>query len=254
MNPIKISLLLLLSAVFIASSGQYANAGIIASATRVIFVEGDNEKSLMLVNTNAYPVIVQTWVDDGDIKSTPDSTVAPFVSLPGVFKMHSGAMKGLRIVRNNLSLPDDRESVVWLNLYEIPPGKPTIPPYQTQVTLAMNTQMKIFYRPRSIAKKAGLAVNQLSFTVRKNGSTVSLTGKNDSLFHISFAKISLLVNGKKYEIKQESNMMIAPLSQKTFEVDGAVESFNENATVETSIIDDEGHQFSRTYSTESQRE
>lgn len=48
-------------------------AGIIASATRVIFHEGEAQQSLMLVNTNPWPVVVQTWVDDGDINREPGS-------------------------------------------------------------------------------------------------------------------------------------------------------------------------------------
>ncbi|MBF4190349.1 molecular chaperone, partial [Serratia ureilytica] len=49
-----------------------AQAGIIASATRVIFREGDTEKTLMLLNTNGYPIVAQTWVDNGDVNAAPE--------------------------------------------------------------------------------------------------------------------------------------------------------------------------------------
>lgn len=38
-----------------------SHAGLIASSTRVIFKEGQTQQSLMLVNTNSWPVMAQTW-------------------------------------------------------------------------------------------------------------------------------------------------------------------------------------------------
>lgn len=43
-----------------------AVAGMLASSTRVIFQEGQARKTLLLANTNDYPVLVQVWVDDGE--------------------------------------------------------------------------------------------------------------------------------------------------------------------------------------------
>ncbi|MEX5715499.1 molecular chaperone [Serratia ureilytica] len=78
---------------------------------------------------------------------------APFVALPSVFALQPSALKGLRILFAGANLPADRESVFWLNLYEIPPTRPATPPLASRVTLAMNTQMKIFYRPRALKEK-----------------------------------------------------------------------------------------------------
>ncbi|WP_285803371.1 fimbria/pilus periplasmic chaperone, partial [Escherichia coli] len=36
------------------------------SQSRVIFNASDRMQSLMLVNTNSYPVVVQTWADNGE--------------------------------------------------------------------------------------------------------------------------------------------------------------------------------------------
>ncbi|CAK9885710.1 MAG: putative fimbrial chaperone LpfB [Candidatus Erwinia impunctatus] len=85
------------------------SAGIIAAGTRMIYLEGENERSLMLANTNRYPVIVQSWIDDGS--GNPDYKGAPFVVLPPVFRLEPGEIKGIRIIYNQQPLPDDRESV-----------------------------------------------------------------------------------------------------------------------------------------------
>lgn len=107
----------------IFSLNHQAMAGLIAGATRMIYLPESRERTLMLANTNDYPVVIQTWIDDGDVDSTPDQTQAPFMVLPAVFKMQPGGAQGLRIINKGESLPTDRESVYWLNLYEIPPPK-----------------------------------------------------------------------------------------------------------------------------------
>ena len=48
-----------------------AQAGVMASRTRVIYEQGQTERSLMLANINPYPVVVQTWVNDGEDQQAP---------------------------------------------------------------------------------------------------------------------------------------------------------------------------------------
>ncbi|WP_016678677.1 fimbria/pilus periplasmic chaperone, partial [Yersinia pestis] len=42
-----------------------ALAGLIAGSTRIIYQPELRERTLMLANTNDYPVVVQTWIDNG---------------------------------------------------------------------------------------------------------------------------------------------------------------------------------------------
>lgn len=115
-----------------------------ASRTRVIYEQGQTERSLMLANINPYPVVVQTWVNDGEDQQAPEKSTSPMIALPSVFRMQPGAYSGLRILYNGDALPKDRESVFWLNLYEIAPKSGATPAPEAAVALAMNTQMKIF--------------------------------------------------------------------------------------------------------------
>lgn len=62
-----------------------AVAGMLASSTRVIFQEGQARKTLLLANTNDYPVLVQVWVDDGENSGVPGEDKYPFVALPAIF-------------------------------------------------------------------------------------------------------------------------------------------------------------------------
>lgn len=239
---------LLLCALCLMSGG--ANAGIIASATRVVFNQGDNEKSLMLVNTNAYPVMVQTWVDDGDVNPAPELSHAPFVPLPSVFSMQPGTVRGLRVIYGGQPLPTDRETVFWLNLYEIPPSQPITPPLKTRVTLAMNTQMKIFYRPKGLASQAKSAPDKITFTLKRSGKRHELICKNDSAFYLSFARLTVRLGNTDYPVRQESDMMTAPFSSKGYFIEGISDAaFLPGVMVKTVIINDLGHQIKRQYFT-----
>lgn len=239
-----VSTLLLLGGMLPA---MLAQAGIIASATRVIFREGDSENSLMVLNTNDYPVVVQTWVDDGDVNATPEQSTAPFVSLPAVFSMQPNTMKGLRLVYNQQPLPADRESVFWINLYEIPPTRPVSPPHLASVIMAMNTQMKIFYRPKALEASEG-EVPMPVFTLQKEDNHYVLLCENHSAFHLSFARISLRVGQQDYPVQLESDMMTPPFSSKKYRLDemgqpGAIAS----PRVVAAIIDDQGNAVDQQY-------
>lgn len=230
-------------------SSMLAQAGIIASATRVIFREGDNEQGLMLLNTNDYPVVVQTWVDDGDVNAAPEQSTAPFVSLPAVFSLQPNTMKGLRLVYNQQPLPMDRESVFWINLYEIPPTRPISPPEQASVTMAMNTQMKVFFRPKALAKEEG-KTPQPVFFLQKEDNHYVLVCDNRSPFHLSFARISLRIGQQDYPVQQESDMMTPPFGSKKYRIDyidkpGAMAMAAPK--VNAAIIDDQGNTAEQQY-------
>ncbi|WP_352433938.1 fimbrial biogenesis chaperone [Citrobacter freundii] len=47
------------------------HAAVNISTTRVIFNHGETQRSVMLVNDGNYPVVVQSWVDDGTPEKGP---------------------------------------------------------------------------------------------------------------------------------------------------------------------------------------
>ncbi|MFQ3495777.1 fimbria/pilus periplasmic chaperone, partial [Citrobacter freundii] len=84
-------------------------------------------------------VVVQTWADNGE--GDPDVKNIPFIILPPVFRLETGDVRGIRIVKNETSLAQDRESLFWLNIYEMPPD--TRMDKENSVLVTMNTQIKI---------------------------------------------------------------------------------------------------------------
>ncbi len=68
--------------------GNVCQAGMTIESSRVVFSASDRERSLLLANNNSYPVIVQTWVDNGDLKNTPETVDnVPVIPLPAVFRL-----------------------------------------------------------------------------------------------------------------------------------------------------------------------
>ena len=187
-------------------SSLYLHAGIMASSTRLVYVEGENQKSLMLVNTNKYSVLTQLWVDDGEVN--PDYKDAPFVVIPPVFSLKPEEIKGVTIIYNGMRLPKDRESVFWLNLYEIPAVRKTSLE-QDYLNLAMNMQMKIFYRPKSLTKFDLIDVQKkLKFSFVETENSYVIKAENPTPYYISIMNINLLNKNHKSKLNNEIENMI----------------------------------------------
>src|SRR5204863_2939575 len=60
------------------------------------------------------------------------------------------ALPIFRLINSGAALPSDRESLFWLNIYEIP-STPNGSMAESQlVTVTMRTQIKVFVRPRKL--------------------------------------------------------------------------------------------------------
>ncbi len=186
-----------------------AQAGVTAERTRVIFSEGKREASLALVNQNTYPVIVQTWIDDGDLDAAPQTAQAPLMPLPPVFRLNPGQLRSLRLLYTGEALPKDRESLYWLNIYEIPPqpGDP-LAEGQSRLTVTLRTQMKVIYRPHALAKDAEQAPRQLVF--RKTGNQVQV--ENPTAYFITLAGAEVRQGAAGSPLPAE---LLPPFSRRT---------------------------------------
>lgn len=91
---------------------------------RIVFAANDVVQSLTLTNDSVTPMLLQVWTDAGETASSPDSSRTPLVVLPPVFKMQPDELRTLRVMLSSRrSLPGDRESLFWLNIYQIPPSR-----------------------------------------------------------------------------------------------------------------------------------
>ncbi|MCH7312583.1 molecular chaperone [Acinetobacter sp. ANC 4805] len=235
----------LLCFLMLLSHNSITYAGFAISSNRVIYNESERERSLVLANINDYPIVAQTWVDNG--AGYPDQSKAPFIVLPAVFKMNPKGVQAVRIIHNGNTMPQDRESVFWLNLYEIP-GKTQqqlnlSEESRARLDLAMNTQLKVFYRPKSLKP---MDIEQISekiiFSIKEvNGNRV-LVCNNPTPYHLSFINIVLKQKDKGFKISNQVGLMVEPFSEKVYELDSNPE-LPYSYQVDYTLIDDQGYTF-----------
>ncbi|AJJ61811.1 fimbria/pilus periplasmic chaperone [Yersinia aldovae] len=122
-----------------------AMAAIALDRTRVILNGGDKSISLNISNQNKQlPYLAQGWIEDeqGNKINTPLTVVPP------VQRVEAGALSQLKVqtLPAVSQLAQDRETLFYFNLREIPPR--TDKPNTLQI--ALQTRIKLFYRPASI--------------------------------------------------------------------------------------------------------
>lgn len=139
-----------LSVLAIALSGfmvaQQASAAIALDRTRVIVNGGEKSVSLSISNENKnLPYLAQGWIEDAQ----GNKVSSPLTVLPPVQRVEAGAKSQVKVQTSPAlsALPQDRESLFYFNLREIPPrsNKPNT------LQIALQTRIKLFYRPAAIA-------------------------------------------------------------------------------------------------------
>ncbi|WP_200888003.1 fimbrial biogenesis chaperone [Shewanella sp. ECSMB14102] len=201
-----------------------ALASVVITGTRVIYPSDANEVSVKLDNRGETPVLVQSWIDNGEIDEKPDFIDVPFIITPPVNRIDPDKGQTLRIRYTGDTLPTDRESLFWLNVLEIP-AKPSSESNENYLQMAFRTRIKLFYRPNSLAFDVKDSIEKISFN-RLDNDTVRVD--NPTPFHISFAKI---VSNEK-EIEGE---MVSPHSSLKFQLPNRIGS-----KVEATYINDYG--------------
>lgn len=177
------------------STSQMGWAGVIVGGTRVIYDEGKKEASISVRNPDkSTPYLMQSWVEN---ESSVDKTKAPFIITPPLFRLDSGQENVLRIVRTGGNLPDDKESMYWLNIKSIPS---TVKSDTNQLQISVKTRIKLIYRPSTLKNNASEAYKSLTFAQSGNQLKVN----NPTPYYIAFHTIK--VGGK--EIKDAGT--IAP--------------------------------------------
>lgn len=116
-------------------------AGVQVGATRVIYNGGSQSSSLSITNDSEDTYMVQTWLDTGD--STQNPKGLPILVTPPILKLASHKEAVLRFIYSGQGLPQDKESMFWINIQEIPPA----PKLENVLQVAIRTRIKLFYRP-----------------------------------------------------------------------------------------------------------
>lgn len=177
---------------------QSVLAGIEVGGTRVIYDGTQKEAELSVSNSDkTTPYLIQSWVEHFVGGS---GERVPFLVTPPLFRLDAQQENMLRVVRVGGLLPEDRESVFYMNIKSIPATQEST---TNQLQIAVKTQIKLFYRPAALKQlNAGEAYKQLTFSRRGGQLRVS----NPTPFHVSFYSV------KVGDAVIDQPTMVAPLS------------------------------------------
>jgi chaperone protein EcpD len=165
-----------------------ALADVTINGTRIVFNAKDKESVVQLKNNGKNPYLLQLWIDDGNPKSRPGEVKVPFIITPPVVRIDPNKGQAVRIMFTDAALPQDRESLFWFNMLEVPP-KPIkmIETGTNLLQLAFRTRIKLFYRPANLEYSSLESYKRLNFKL--SGSTLNI--KNNSPYFITLSSIDV---------------------------------------------------------------
>ncbi|MDR6919013.1 fimbrial chaperone protein/chaperone protein EcpD [Pseudomonas sp. 3296] len=188
---------------------SHASASVVIAGTRVVYNSTEREVTIRLTNEGALPALVQVWLDKGDDKAAPADISVPFTVAPPVTRIDSGKGQTLRIFYTKEPLPQDKESVFWLNVLEIPPeGNAQL----NKLQLAFRSRIKFFYRPADLTGTAQEAPAKIEWRLLQDGKHVEL--RNPTPYFVSFAAFEVDTKGKAS--KFDDGGMVGPGETKAF--------------------------------------
>ncbi|SNY80311.1 chaperone protein EcpD [Enterobacter sp. CC120223-11] len=183
-----------------------AHASIVITGTRVVYPADSKEVSVKVSNKGVSPVLIQSWMDNGDTKAKPDQIKVPFVLTPPINRVEPASGQTLRIRALPNNLPQDKESIFWLNVLEIP-AKPrdAVKEKDNYLQVAFRSRIKFFYRPSGLKGSPKAAATDLQW--------LNVAGRvhviNNSPYYISL--VDVMAGGKKADGK-----MLAPFAEDDY--------------------------------------
>lgn len=190
-----------------------AEAALVMKGTRIIYQSNENETSIAIDNKSEAPSLVQTWIDNGNIEKAPTNIQVPFILSPPIFRIDGNKRQILRIIYTGEKLPNDRESIFWLNVLEIPPKNSETNTLQ----FTYRSRIKLFFRPEGLPLTANDGIKELEWNITHENTKSYIDIKNKSPFFVSLVNLKLISENNSKEVKPS---MIAPFSNEKIEIDG----------------------------------
>ncbi|ENZ0172021.1 fimbria/pilus periplasmic chaperone [Providencia rettgeri] len=179
----------------------FSEAAVSLDRTRIIF-DGENKSISLNINNKQLPYLAQGWIENEESKKI----TSPLIVLPPVQRLEPGKSSQMKIeaLPDIKNLPQDRESLFYFNMREIPPksDKPNT------LQIALQTKIKLFYRPEAIAPQQNSAPWQEKLLLEKKGNLVFI--KNPTPYYVT------IINAGAHEntnAKEFNPIMIAPFSE-----------------------------------------
>lgn len=226
--------ILFISLLFFSPS---ALSGIEIDRTRMVYPAAKKEMSLVVTNNATAPRLIQAWIDDGNPNADISAASFPFMIVPPISRLAPGNGQRLRVLFLGPALPQDRESVFWINILELQP-KPSAKKQEVydNVRFSIRSRLKLFYRPEGLPGSPQEAATALRWRLAPFKEGYALECENPSAFNISFNDIRL--QGKANPQDESIRGMCPAKGKKSFAVPFELHAGGGKITV--TIINDYG--------------
>lgn len=222
------ALRLILAAICLITLG--AQASVVMTGTRVIFPSGLSEKTIQFSNPDPQPYIIQLQMTNADNQPDPH---APFILLPPIFRIEPHNGQTARLIANGTSaLPQNRESLFYLNFTQLPSIKANLQG-KNHLVIAITSRVKVFYRPESLSGNAIDAYKDLRFSIKQGKLSIT----NPTGFYINVNAANIMVSGNVIRIPQPT--LIAPQTTTEWTPEKKIFSLK-GATVKLTLVNDYG--------------
>ncbi|MEO9278827.1 fimbria/pilus periplasmic chaperone [Acinetobacter sp. WA-87] len=193
-----------------------AHAEVVLHGTRVVYPSDAREVSLQLSNNGTTPSLIQAWIDDGNPKSTPDESNVPFIITPPISRVEPSKGQTLRITAlpNASQLNQNKESIFWLNVLDIPPRPEGKKQENSEILtnnflqLAIRSRIKFFYRPVNLKDSIDTVGEKIQWIKNEDNLLI----KNPTPFHVTLSSIFQEVNHQKIDLLKQG-LMLSPFSE-----------------------------------------
>ena len=180
------------------------NAAVQPDRTRIVFNANDKATSLRIENqSDKLPYLAYSWIEN----EKGEKSDALLVALPPIQRLEPKATSQVRVVKqaSTTQLPGDRETLFFYNMREIPPA-PDKSSDHAILQVAIQSRIKLFWRPAALRKKAGEKV-ELQLQVSQQGNQLTL--KNPTAYYLT---IAYLGRNEKGVLPGFKTVMVAPFS------------------------------------------
>ncbi|MDR5801968.1 fimbria/pilus periplasmic chaperone [Caballeronia sp. LZ001] len=202
---IKILTIATLGTVMLARTHD-AEASVVIAGTRVIYNQSDSEVTVKLTNNGKLPGLVKVWIDNGNPDTAPDTIEVPFAITPSIMRIDPDKSQTLRIMSSGEPLPADRESILYLNVLEVPPKPTGDEADANQLQLAFRSRIKFFYRPSALKGQPDSASGQVVWQIKPGDAANKIAAFNPSQYFVSFDRITL-TDGARTAVFDEGGMV-----------------------------------------------
>jgi P pilus assembly chaperone PapD len=185
-----------------------AQAALTINATRVVHTSDARSSSVVVANPSNRPFAVQTWVN-----TEQDDTLAavPLMPAPALFRLDPGKEQMVQINGLPNDLPQDRESLFFFNVQEIPQQ---VSGGENVLNIAVRTRIKLFHRPAQLKGKPEDQLERLAWSLQTLNGKPHLVVDNPSPYHYTFNHLRVGTGSQAHDLRAAA--MVAPFERQAY--------------------------------------